>query len=86
MSEELNMSVSPICVKDGKKYAYVMFSDNARSAEGIIPDCKIISSKGFLESEVTQLEAYLERSLPELKRIAAKQNAFHAMKKERPIE
>lgn len=85
MSEELNMSVSPICVKDGKKYAYIMFSDNARSAEGIIPDCKIISSNGFLESEVAQLEAYMKRCLPDLKRLAAKQNVFQAMKKERLI-
>ena len=81
MNEELNMSVSPICVKDGKKYAYIMFSDNARSAEGTIPDCRIISNNGFLEDEVNQLEAYMERSLPELKRLAAEQNAFNAMKK-----
>ena len=83
MNEELNMSVSPICVKDGKKYAYIMFSDNVRSAEGTIPDCRIISNNGFLEDEVNQLEAYMERSLPELKRLAAEQNAFNAMKKER---
>lgn len=83
MNEELNMSVSPICVKDGKKYAYIMFSDNVRSAEGIIPDCRIVNSNGFLEDEVKQLEAYMERSLPELKRLAAGQNAFNAMKKER---
>lgn len=85
MNEELNMSVSPVCVKGGKKYAYIRFSDNVRSAEGMIPDCKIISSNGFLESEVVQLEAYMEKHLPELKKIAAKQNAFNAMKKEPPI-
>lgn len=82
MNEELNMSVSPICVKDGKKYAYIMFSDDVRSAEGTIPDCKIINNNGFFEDEVDQLEAYMERSLSELKRIAAAQNAFNAMKKE----
>lgn len=83
MNEELNMSVSPICVKDGKKYAYIMFSDKVRTAEGIIPDCRIIKNNGFLESEVNQLEAYMERSLPELKKLAAGQNAFNAMRKER---
>ena len=31
---EFTMSVSPICVKDGKKIAYVSFSDGERSAEG----------------------------------------------------
>ncbi|MDE5863418.1 MAG: hypothetical protein K2K56_02050 [Lachnospiraceae bacterium] len=82
MNEELNMSVSPICVKDGKKYAYIMFSDNVRVAEGIIPDCRIINNNGFLEDEVRQLEAYMERCLPELKRLAAGQNAFNAMRKE----
>lgn len=82
MSEELNMSVSPICVKDGKKYAYILFSDNVRSAEGVIPDCRIINNNGFLEDEVKQLEAYMERSLPELKRLAAGQNAFNAMRRE----
>ncbi|MDE6435026.1 MAG: hypothetical protein K2L07_12450 [Lachnospiraceae bacterium] len=82
MNDELNMSVSPICVKDGKKYAYIMFSDDVRSAEGTIPDCKIINNNGFLEDEVNQLEAYMERCLSELKRLAAAQNAFNAMKKE----
>ena len=83
MNEELNMSVSPICVKDGKKYAYIMFSDEVRSAEGTIPDCRIINNNGFLEEEVNQLEAYMKRSLPELKKLAAEQNAFNAMRKER---
>ena len=39
MNDELNMSVSPICVKDGNRYAFVTFSAVKRSAEGKIPDC-----------------------------------------------
>jgi len=70
-NKEVNMSVSPICVKDGKKYAFVVFSDESRSAEGRIPECKIISNNGFSEQEVEQLEEYMQRELTELKKMAA---------------
>lgn len=71
MEQELNMSVSPICVKDGEKYAFVTFTDGARMAEGRIPDCKIIANKGFSADEVAQLEAYMAQELPGLKKMAA---------------
>ena len=51
MNDELKMSVSPICVKDGNRYAFVNFADGKRTAEGKIPDCKIISNKGFSDEE-----------------------------------
>lgn len=70
MAQELNMSVSPVCVKDGEKYAFVTFSDGERVAEGRIPDCKIISNKGFSKDEAVQLEVYMERELPTLKKMA----------------
>lgn len=65
------MSVSPICVKDGKRYAFVIFSDEKRSAEGKIPDCKMISNQGFSEEEVEKLEEYMQKELPKLKQMAA---------------
>lgn len=71
MNNEVNMSVSPICVKDGKKFAYVSFVDGERIAEGKIPDCKIISNKGFSEEEVEQLEIFMMSELQDLKRMAA---------------
>lgn len=71
MNNELNMSVSPICVKDGQKYAFVSFTDEKRSAEGRIPDCKIIVSNGFSQAEVEQLEAYMKKELTQLKKMAA---------------
>lgn len=71
MGGELSMSVSPICFREGKKYAYVSFTDGSRSAEGKIPDCKITKNKGFDEDEVKQLEAYMSRELPQLKKMAA---------------
>ena len=51
MEESLQMSVSPICEKDGKKYAYIQFSDGTRLAEGKIPSCEIVKNQGFTESE-----------------------------------
>lgn len=71
MSDELKMSVSPICVKDNKKYAFVLFTDGSRTAEGKIPDCKIVSNNGFSEEEVRQLEDYMNEELPNLKKTAA---------------
>ena len=71
MGDELNMSVSPICTKNGKKYAFVSFTDGTRSAEGKIPDCKITANTGFDEDEVRRLEAYMNRELPQLKKMAA---------------
>lgn len=71
MSDELKMSVSPICTKDGKKYAFVSFTDGKRTAEGKIPDCKITASDGFDRGEVMQLEEYMNRELPQLKKMAA---------------
>lgn len=71
MSDELKMSVSPICTKDGKKYAFVSFTDEVRTAEGKIPDCTIISNDGFSEDEVQQLEEYMKHELPQLKKMAA---------------
>ena len=47
--DELTMSVSGICRKDGEKLAYVTFSDGKRKAEGVIPDCRIIKQTGFTE-------------------------------------
>lgn len=77
-SEEMNMSVSPICQKDGRKVAYVSFSDDRRSAEGAIPDCRIIRNEGFNEDEIARLEYYMEGNLGMLKQMAASVNPMDA--------
>ena len=82
MNQDLNMSVSPICQKDGVRYAFVSFTDGERTAEGKIPECKIISNKGFSEDEVAQLESYMQGELPKLKRMAAGINVLDAFLKE----
>lgn len=78
MSDELKMSVSPICTKDGNKYAFVSFTDGKRSAEGKIPDCKIISNDGFSDEEVEKLEYYMQQELPQIKKMAAGINIMHS--------
>ncbi|MCM1038498.1 MAG: hypothetical protein NC314_09935 [Roseburia sp.] len=71
MNDELKMSVSPVCVKDGVKFAYVSFTDGIRNAEGKIPECTIISNNGFSAEEIKQLEDYMRRERTQLKKMAA---------------
>lgn len=81
MNEELNMSVSPVCVKDGERYAFVTFTDGSKLAEGKIPDCKIISNDGFSKEEVLVLETYMKEDLKHLKHMAAGIRAIDAFLK-----
>ncbi|MCR4695096.1 MAG: hypothetical protein K5773_07255 [Pseudobutyrivibrio sp.] len=76
---QLNMLVSSICHNEnGDKYAFITFSDDIRTAEGKIPDCKIIKNQGFAEIEVASLEKYMQENLQELKKMAAKIDIFTA--------
>ena len=70
MKNEFTMSVSPICLKDGKKIAYVYFADGERNAEGRIPECKIVSAVGLDRGEIRMLEEYMKRELSQLKKMA----------------
>lgn len=81
MSDELKMTVSPICSENGKKYAYVLFSDAGKEAEGRIPDCTVISNKGFSSDEVHQLEEYMKKELAQLKKMSAQLNVVSAFMK-----
>ena len=78
MSDELKMSVSCTFTKDGEKKAYVSFSDDTRSAEALIPDCRITSNKGFTDEEVGQLSEYLKAQSEELMKMAAGINVMDA--------
>lgn len=71
MDNGMNMTVSSVCTKNGEKYAFVSFMDGERFAEGKIPDCKIMTNKGFSQEEVEQLEAYMLIELQQLKKMAA---------------
>lgn len=78
----MKMLISGVSEKDGKKVAYVSFDEGSRSAEAMIPDCKVIKNNGFTEDEVSQLEDYLRENLTMIKREAAGINPIKAMMKE----
>jgi hypothetical protein len=80
-SDELKMQVSSVCNKDGKKKAYVTFSDGKRFAEGEIPECVIGKNQGFTDKEVTGLEFYMKQNLKMLKSMAATVNPIKALMK-----
>ena len=82
MNNELSITVSPICEKEGKKYAFVSFVDGDKNAEGKIPECKIVTNNGFLEDDIKMLELYMQNDLARLKRMAASVNVIGAFMKE----
>jgi len=77
--EELNLRISGVTEKDGKKQAHVCFRGKDRYAEGTIPDCVLTKSEGFSEEEKVQLEDYLRANLTELKKTAARINPLKAI-------
>ncbi len=80
MNEELTMSVSSICLKKGKKYAFVRFTDGKKSCEWKIPDVRLSFNEGFSKEEISGLKFYVKNNLDDLKRMAAKINLFEAFK------
>lgn len=81
MDDSIKMSVSPVLSKDGQRYAFVSFEDGERVAEGRIPDCKLMSNKGFSEEEAARLEEYMKEELAQLKRMAASIRVIDAFMK-----
>ena len=81
MDDSLKMSVSPVLSKDGQRYAFVSFEDGERVAEGRIPECKLVSNKGFSEEEAARLEEYMKEELAQLKRMAASIRVIDAFMK-----
>ena len=80
MHDELNMSVSPICLKKNKKYAFVRFTDAKKSCEFIIPEGKLSKNDGFSEEEISGLKLYVRSNMAQLKKMAAGINLFEAFK------
>ena len=60
MNGEVRMSVSSMTRNDDKKGVYVLFSDGDKSAEFVVPGCKVINNKGFDEEELKQLRDYVD--------------------------
>lgn len=60
MNSEVKMSVSSMMRNDDKKGVYVLFTDKDKSAEFVVPGCKVISNKGFTADELKQLRDYID--------------------------
>ena len=76
MNEEMTMSVSPICLKNRQKYAFVRFTDGKKNCEWQIPEVKLTFNEGFSKEELSGLKFYVKTNLTELKLMAAKINLF----------
>ncbi len=76
--KEMKMTVTQVFKKDGKRYAFVAFSDEKRVAEGRIPECKITSATDFTKQEIMQLENYMRRNTETLWEMANKVNVMDA--------
>ena len=77
--EELELQISGVTEKDGKKQAHVCFRGKDRYAEGLIPDCVLGKCEGFSDEEKEQLTDYLRANLTELKKTAAGINPLRAI-------
>lgn len=60
--DAVNMLVSGIINKDGRRYARVSFVRGRDVAEGIVPDGIIDQAEGFSDEEVFKLEKYLREN------------------------
>ena len=66
--------ISGIIRKADEKRVCVLFSDDNRMAEGVVPACKIISNTGFSKEEVEGLEKYLRENQTDIWDEAVKVN------------
>ena len=76
---EMNLDISGVVEKDGKKIAHIRFTRGEDYAEGYIPDCIFTKVQGFTDEEVSQLTDYLRANLTEFKKRAAAINPFTAL-------
>lgn len=75
---DVNLDISGVVEKDGKKIAHIRFTRGEDVAEGYIPDCVFTKVKGFTDEETEQLTDYLRANLTDLKRRAAAINPLNA--------
>lgn len=78
----MNILVSGVSTKDGKRIAYLLFEDGERSAEAVIPECVIMKNNGFSDQELDDMITYMQDNLGVLKKQAAMVNPFRAMMKD----
>ncbi len=59
MNDEIRMSVSGMTRTKDSKAVYVMFQDGDKNAEIALPECRLVSNKGFSDEEIAQLTDYV---------------------------
>ena len=75
---DVNLDISGVVEKNGKKIAHIRFTRGEDVAEGYIPDCVFTKVKGFTDEETEQLTDYLRANLTDLKKRAAAINPLNA--------
>ena len=78
MNPEIKMSVSAMTRTDNKKAVYVLFTDDRKSAEFAIPECKLIRNDGFAADEIDQLMDYVKNEQDSILDIAKGINPLKA--------
>lgn len=78
MQDGVKMSVTQIFQKDGKKYAFVSFTEEGKQAEGRIPECRILHRQGYTDEEVGGLEQYMKREQETIWKMAGSVNVMDA--------
>lgn len=64
------------------KAIYVLFSDEEKSAEFKIPECKLLRNKGFSDEEISQLLQYVNNEQDSIFKIAKEINPMKAFMKD----
>lgn len=64
--DSVNMLVSGIINRDGRRFARVSFIRGRNIAEGIVPDGIVERAEGFADAEVSKLERYLRENCGEI--------------------
>ena len=79
MNPEIRMSVSSMTRTKDSKAVYVLFEDENKSAEISLPDCRIVSNRGFSDEEIGQLMDYVKNESDSIYGIAKEINPMRAM-------
>ena len=64
--DSVNMLVSGIINKEGRRYARVSFVRGNDIAEGIVPDGIVDHAEGFSDDEIFKLERYMRENRGEI--------------------
>lgn len=81
ISEKVNVTVSGITRTENSKAVYVLIEDVDKNAEFSLPGCKLISNKGFNQSELDELREYIDVNQDEIFKLAKGLNPIKAMMK-----